>query len=213
MEVRVTPHSSSLSWDGIGARQTKAKADGGWGGWGGRWKRELGRRWEWEKERERGEKLTKKSERSCQLPTDEDRGGDSEKGGITWRGGKKGRGMKKEQKKSAKCFYCIDLKLAAERRKRKEGGRAMCLPRWENKKSAVEVWLLSRPFSWCVCVCVRACVCPHVYVCVYTYRWWGRLISFSEEYVSVSQRVESQFRERTMGLEWHVTDSTIHTAD
>lgn len=36
-----------------------------------------------ERERERGEKLTKKSERSCQLPTDEDRGGDSEKGGIT----------------------------------------------------------------------------------------------------------------------------------
>lgn len=35
MEVRVTPHSSSLSWDGIGARQTKAKADGGCGGWGG----------------------------------------------------------------------------------------------------------------------------------------------------------------------------------
>lgn len=35
------------------------------------------------RERERGEKLTKKSERSCQLPTDEDRGGDSEKGGIT----------------------------------------------------------------------------------------------------------------------------------
>lgn len=29
MEVRVTPHSSLSSWDGRGARQTKAKADGG----------------------------------------------------------------------------------------------------------------------------------------------------------------------------------------
>lgn len=29
MEVRVTPHSSLSSWDGRGAGQTKAKADGG----------------------------------------------------------------------------------------------------------------------------------------------------------------------------------------
>lgn len=29
IEVRVTPHSSLSSWDGRGARQTKAKADGG----------------------------------------------------------------------------------------------------------------------------------------------------------------------------------------
>lgn len=36
MEVRVTPHSSFLSWDGRGAGETKAKADGSacvWGGW------------------------------------------------------------------------------------------------------------------------------------------------------------------------------------
>lgn len=32
MEVRVTPHSSFLSWDGRGARETKAKADGEGGG-------------------------------------------------------------------------------------------------------------------------------------------------------------------------------------
>ncbi len=31
MEVRVTPHSSLSSWDGRGAGQTKAKADGGGG--------------------------------------------------------------------------------------------------------------------------------------------------------------------------------------
>ncbi len=32
MEVRVTPHSSLSSWDGRGAGQTKAKADGKEGG-------------------------------------------------------------------------------------------------------------------------------------------------------------------------------------
>lgn len=53
---------------------------------------------------------------------------------------KKERGMKKEQKKSTRCFYCIDLKLAAERRKRREGGSVVVwLLRWENRESAVEV--------------------------------------------------------------------------
>lgn len=62
MEVRVTPHSSLSSWDGRGAGQTKAKADGG----GEQMKKRAGGT---EREREK-EKLTKKSERSCQLPTD-----------------------------------------------------------------------------------------------------------------------------------------------
>lgn len=70
MEVRVTPHSSLSSWDGRGARQTKAKADGG----GDKMKKRA-------RERER--------ERSCQLPTD--RGGNSEKGDITQGGRKKGK--------------------------------------------------------------------------------------------------------------------------
>lgn len=51
MEVRVTPHSSLSSWDGRGARQTKAKADGG----GDKMKkRELGRHRKGERERESG---------------------------------------------------------------------------------------------------------------------------------------------------------------
>lgn len=76
MEVRVTPHSSLSSWDGRGAGQTKAKADGGGGV--GTDEKESYR----DREREK-EKLTKKSKRSCQLPSDEDRGGRSEKGDIT----------------------------------------------------------------------------------------------------------------------------------
>jgi len=66
MEVRVTPHSSLSSWDGRGAEQTKAKADGErrGGGWGAQMKMSA-------TEREK-EKLTKKSERSCQPPSDED---------------------------------------------------------------------------------------------------------------------------------------------
>lgn len=77
--------------------------------------------------------MTKKK-RSCQLPTDEDRGGDSEKGDITWSGkkkkekgrrkerGKRKRSLKLEQKKSAGFFYCIEWKLEGVRRKRIEGG-------------------------------------------------------------------------------------------
>lgn len=120
-----------------------------------------------------------------------------------WQKGKrkKKEAWKKEQKKSTRCFFCIDLKLATERRKRKEGGRMAWSVRWENRESAAEVWLLSRSLSLLVCECV----------CVYG--WWSRLISLSEECVSVSHWVESQFRDRTTGLEWHVTDSTVHTAD
>lgn len=86
--------------------------------------------------------MTKKK-RSCQLPTDEDRGGDSEKGDITWSGEKKEksrrkekrkrkRSMKLEQKKSAGFFYCIELKLVGERRKRTEGGGVGMAP-WMRK--------------------------------------------------------------------------------
>lgn len=64
MEVRVTPHSSLSSWDERGPEQTKAKADG-----------------EGLMEKKERKKWTKKSERSCQLPANEDRGADSERGG------------------------------------------------------------------------------------------------------------------------------------
>lgn len=128
MEVRVTPHSSLSSWDGRGARQTKAKADGG----GDKMKKraretqkgkERWRESEWKRERETHTLREKLSAvyRQGILRRETSHKGIWKKKKSEWK-----RPVKNEQKKSTRCLYCIDVKLVAVKKwgEKKEGRRA-----------------------------------------------------------------------------------------
>lgn len=84
MEVRVTPHSSLSSWDERRPEQTKAK----------QMEKDEGREKKWKKGRRKG-KMTKKSERSCQLPANED-------GELILKGKAAGRKRKEETREQKK---------------------------------------------------------------------------------------------------------------